>query len=141
MTNTTETNTTTRDLIDAETGKRIGYATAEQAEYSDDAQDGIISIDADGNVVVPGTWVYDNCERRQVWVEEECRLLDIGEMLDATAMTVADAHGILAEEDASTLYDLWIGGHVDASDDDWLAELLVETLYAAARRCIEMGEQ
>ncbi len=67
MTNTESPNTTpvdTRNLIDNESGCTIGAATADQIEASDEARDGIIAIDSDGEVVhQPGK------DERRVWVE------------------------------------------------------------------------
>jgi hypothetical protein len=58
-------------LYDADTDNPIGPATREQAaaSYADDNDDnGAILIDAQGNVVRPGTWDADQPEVRKVYV-------------------------------------------------------------------------
>jgi len=71
MTNTEHT--TTRNLLDADTGEIIGEATAEQIAASDaaDAQGGIILIDDDGAVVADGGYGWYAATR--VYVEGEVR--------------------------------------------------------------------
>lgn len=67
MTNTTNT----KHLFDLATGDKIGPATADQIEasFSDDAgETGAILIDADGDVVVDGTWEAQQPGVRAVYV-------------------------------------------------------------------------
>jgi hypothetical protein len=61
--------TTGADLMDADTGDKIGAATPAQIEASLAAGDtGIILIDADGDVVDDGTWAAQQPGVRRVWV-------------------------------------------------------------------------
>lgn len=63
------TDTTTTDLYDADTAERIGQATSEQTEASLAAgPEGIITIDADGDVVEPGSWAAQQDGARRVYV-------------------------------------------------------------------------
>ena len=56
-------------LHDADTADKIGPATVEQTEASLAAGDtGVILIDADGDVIEPGTWAAQQPGTRKVYV-------------------------------------------------------------------------
>lgn len=56
-------------LHDYLTGERLGTATPAQVEASLAADDeGVIMIDADGNVITPGTWAAQQPGTRSVYV-------------------------------------------------------------------------
>lgn len=58
-----------RMLIDNETGTVIGQATDEQADASDHTtENGVILIDAEGDVVWDGAWAAQQPGVRRVWV-------------------------------------------------------------------------
>jgi hypothetical protein len=68
----TMTTTTTRTLIDDETGTDLGAATPAQIAASERAdakgQNGLIWIDADGDPIPEGGWGYGAPGGRRVWV-------------------------------------------------------------------------
>ena len=61
--------TPARTIHDSDTGEMIGDATVDQIDASDLAGDtGHILIDADGDVVSPGTWAAQQSGVRRVYV-------------------------------------------------------------------------